>query len=150
MAGVEVRFTGLEEWKNAVVALGERMNNATQRAVNEALRTAAMQERTMLGMGRHPPGTKTGSPPGSPPWMISGDLRDSVKVRRAIPKQPGVWYGEMGPTSIYSRIQELGGDTGAGHRTHLPPRPHLYPAWRIVKPTMRDVLWKAWRDAQRF
>ena len=147
---VTIEIRNLDAFRNAVKALGEAMRTATGKAVNECLRVAALQERTLLDLGRHPLGTRTGSPPGSPPWLVTGHLHDSVKVRRARETAPGVWYGEMGPSAIYGRIQELGGNTGRGHRTHLPPRPHLYPAWRLVRPTMRDTFIKAWRDAQRW
>ena len=144
-----IRIEGVERQRLAIEALAERMNAATGTAINETLRLVKAQEQTLLTLGAHPRGTRTGSPPGSPPWKISGDLRDSVKVDRAHETGAGVWEGKVGPTAIYARIQELGGHTGAGYRTHLPPRPHLYPAWRIVRPAMRDEFVKAWRDAQR-
>jgi hypothetical protein len=146
---VRVVVEGVPALQRALTDMGERMSQATAEAVNEVLRTAVQQQRTLLALGRHPPGTPTGSPPGSPPWWITGDLHDSVKLRRAKLTAPGTWFGEMGPTTIYSRIQELGGDTGWQHHTHLPPRPSLYPAWRIVRPTMRDTFTRHWAQAQR-
>lgn len=118
----------------------------TPAQVNDALRTVARQQRTLLTLSSHPRGTPTGSPPGSPPWRITGRLMDSVTVRRATPTGLDRWEGQVGPTAIYGRIQELGGDTGRNHRTHLPPRPSLYPAWAIVRPTVRPQFRAAWGD----
>jgi phage gpG-like protein len=116
----------------------------TPKRINEVLRSVARQQRTLLTLGSHPPGTRTGSPPGSPPWRITGHLADSVTVRRATSTGLDTWAGYVGPTAIYGRIQELGGDTGRGHRTHLPPRPSLYPAWAIVRPTVGPGFVATW------
>jgi phage gpG-like protein len=140
-----IRFEGQDKLHDAIGAMIAEKVAATPEALNAALRTVATQQRTLLNMGSHARGTKTGSPPGSPPWRISGALRDSVTVRRARPTGPYRWEGQVGPTSRYGRIQELGGDTGRGHRTHLPPRPSLYPAWAIVRPTLNSSFAAAWR-----
>jgi phage gpG-like protein len=69
----------------------------------------------------------TNSPPGSPPALVSGALRASV-----IPSPPVVTGDSatviVGGTTVYARIQELGGWAGKGDRSHLPPRPYLKPA----------------------
>jgi phage gpG-like protein len=72
-------------------------------------------------------GESTNSPPGSPPALVSGALRGSVRP------EPPVSSGTrcvvvVGGTVVYARIQELGGWAGRGHRSHLPPRPYLKPA----------------------
>lgn len=149
MGGMTIRWQS-DAFRAALKAWGEKADEVTGGAVDSVLRLIVRQERTLLNLGSHPRGTKTGSPPGSPPWRISGDLGDSVRADRAKRRGPGVWFGQAGPTAIYARIQELGGDTGRGHRTHLPPRPHLYPAVRLVRPAMRDEFYKAWWDAQRW
>lgn len=64
---------------------------------------------------------------GSPLHMRSGALAGSVKVT----------FSEMGgltsrarvaPTTVYARIQELGGVSGKDYHSHLPPRPYVRPA----------------------
>lgn len=143
------RLAGVAEVSAAFALMIARTEAATPKAINDVLRVVTRQQRTLLILGSHPPGTKTGSPPGSPPWRISGHLRDSVTVRRALRLRLGRWEGQTGPTAVYGRIQELGGDTGRGHRTHLPPRPSLYPAWRIVHPTVRSTFQAAWHRSTR-
>jgi phage gpG-like protein len=81
----------------------------------------AVQEE--LGKTSHDPGTATPSQPGEPPSLITGQLRRSV-----IMKTKGRGHIQVGATAVYARIQELGGDAGRGHRSHLPPRPYLAPA----------------------
>lgn len=114
---------------------------ATGVALEKILRRVARQQRVLLSMGWHPYGTKTGSVPPEPPWRISGRMSRSVKVFG--PVLFGVirarWTGKVGPSAVQGRIQELGGWTGAGHRTYLPPRPSLGPAWSIVRPTVRPT-----------
>ena len=93
--------------------------------------------RGLLLARRHPFSTQTPSPPGTPPAAISGELAASVIV-----SDDGE-TAEVGPTTDYGRIQELGGymkghpfmywqeppgvwHKSAGHR--LPGRPSLKPA----------------------
>lgn len=80
----------------------------------------AVQEE--LGKTSHDPGTATPSQPGEPPSLITGQLRRSV-----IMKRKGRGHIQVGATTVYARIQELGGDAGRDHRAHLPPRPYLAP-----------------------
>jgi hypothetical protein len=80
-----------------------------------------------LSRSSHSRGTKTPSPPGSPPSLISGTLRRSVITQPPV-GGGGLWSASGGPTAVQSRIQELGGRAGRGHRTVLPPRPYVRPA----------------------
>lgn len=80
-----------------------------------------------LSRSSHSRGTKTPSPPGSPPSLISGALRRSV-ITNPPTGGGGVWTAYGGPTIVYARIQEMGGRAGRGHRTVLPPRPYVRPA----------------------
>lgn len=81
-----------------------------------------------LGLSSHAPGTKTPSTPGMPPSLITGSLRRSVRKTRSYQSGAHEWTVHIAPTIVYARIQELGGRTGRGHRTHLPPRPYVAPA----------------------
>jgi len=56
---------------------------------------------------------------------------------------------EIGPTAVYSRIQELGGDTGRGHRSHLPPRPYIKPTTQAEKARVYAFYRRAWEEALR-
>jgi hypothetical protein len=145
--GEELRLeiTGVAEFVAALRGLGEAQKAVTGIAVDKVLDRAVRQEKTQLSLGYHRPGTRTGSVPPAPPWRISGDLRASVRKQPAVCQGGGaVWLGKMGPTAVYARIQELGGRTGYQHRTVLPARPHLKPAWHIVHPQMRDMFAREW------
>lgn len=95
----------------AVTGMGELMIKAT---------------RDELGKQSHQPGTLTPSAAGEPPAMISGDLRNSIAATIPVSLGPGRYMVEVGGTTIYARIQQMGGD--AGRNTKLDARPYLQPA----------------------
>src|SRR5580704_7032900 len=114
---------------------------ATRAAVTGmGLLMAAETKVTLTSSGSHELGTPTPSPPGSPPAIITGALRSSV-----IPLPPAgggvVWSVTVGGTTVYARIQELGGGIDAknfpqlgnptvgffGPHVDLPARPYLKP-----------------------
>jgi phage gpG-like protein len=86
------------------------------------------------------------SPAGSPPAVQSGDLRRSVKPMPPVGGGP-VWSVVVGGTTVYARIQELGGTIHAknfpslgnptvgffGPEVTLPARPY-------IKPTAEKVI----------
>jgi phage gpG-like protein len=116
MAGTGAARAKLEEWIAKAPAAAQ--------AAAVAMAAVAMREtQAQLGTSSHPKGTPTPSAPGSPPSLISGQLRRSVIMQ---PVAPG--HVRVGATAVYARIQELGGDSGPGHMTHLPARPYLAPA----------------------
>lgn len=88
--------------------------------------------------GRHPEGTPTPSAPGSPPSIISGTLRASVKTFKPVKRGFGQYSILVGPTVVYGRIQELGGD-------NLPPRPYMRPAADLSERDVRNVYINALR-----
>lgn len=132
-------FTGQREVIAKFREMRLRAEVETPASINDILRKVATQQRMLLNLGSHPPGTRTGSAPGSPPWRISGHLGDSVTVRRARSVGPGRWEGAAGPTAVYSRVQELGGGP-----YRLPARPSLRPAWDLVRPTVSHQFHAAW------
>jgi hypothetical protein len=132
-------FVGQHEWFAWFRDQAAKAEIETPAAINEILRKVAIQQRTLLNLGSHPPGTRTGSVPGSPPWRISGHLGDSVTVRRARSTGLGRWEGAAGPTAVYGRVQELGGGP-----YNLPARPSLRPAWDLVRPTVSSQFRAAW------
>jgi hypothetical protein len=132
-------FTGQHEAMAALRAMAAKAEAETPGTINGILLKVATQQRTLLNLGSHPPGTRTGSVPGSPPWRISGHLTDSVTVRRARLTGLGRWEGQVGPTAVYGRVQELGGGPW-----NLPARPSLRPAWDLVRPTVSQQFRAAW------
>lgn len=121
MAGTEEAVARLE----LIISGTEAMASAMAHAMGEVLER---EVRTQLSKSSHAPGTPTPSVPGSPPAMITGRLRNSVTVREI-----GPGHVQVGGTTVYARIQELGGSSGRGGGTQLPPRPYLAPAWEIAR-----------------
>lgn len=139
MAGVHV--VGLERISQSLRQFREAASEAAREGTKKTLEQIARQERTLLSLGWHAPGTPTGSVPPSPPWRISGDLSRSVEVIGPV-RYGGVfprWAGKVGAAAVYARIQELGGWAGRNYSSYLPPRPHLEPAVRIVIPRMKFI-----------
>lgn len=99
-----------------------------------------------LTLRSHLPGTPTPSAPGQPPALITGALAGSV-THQGPTGVAGRYEVVVGATTVYARIQELGGRTGAGHRTVLPPRPYLHPALLAAQRDMLAVMIRAWRTA---
>lgn len=66
--------------------------------------------------------------------MITGRLAGSIEVRVL---GPGVV--QVGATTPYARIQELGGTAGPGGATELPSRPYLIPAWELARVAAYEV-----------
>lgn len=78
--------------------------------------------------GSHPKGAPTTAAPGKPPDVVSGTLRRSLVSERAAALGPGMWQGRTYPTTVYSRIHELGGTAGRGGHTRIPARPYMAPS----------------------
>lgn len=146
------------DWEDALDALIEECRAAGHDASVEGAHAIQRETRALLSLYPHPPFTKTPSEPGDPPGFISGALMDSVLV-----SEDGE-YAEVGPTTDYGRIQELGGGMH-GHpymryvedgRVHyrayveLPERPYLKPATdQVVEDgELTDIYYRAWADAQ--
>lgn len=140
-----IRLTGATEFKSALLGTIAKEQVATRAAVSEAAHLIEKTAKQKLGLTSHERGTPTPSSPGEPPSLVSGNLRRSVKVDTILPAMvnghPG-WKTQIGPTAVYGRIQELGGDTGY---SSLPPRPYLKPAYDEVHPLLKDIFKKHWR-----
>ena len=101
---------------------------------------------------RHPFATKTPSAPGEPPAAISGALAGSIMNEPAVPIGADAFLAKSGPTTRYSRIQELGGpmeghpmmqwhEDGVRYRSRahsLPPRPYMKPTLEAVAPELGE------------
>lgn len=120
---------------------------ATRQATSVALHVIEREMKANLSLGSHPRGWPTNSAPGSPPDLVSGDLRRSVQVDGPSPVGASgtKFQGEVGPTIEYARIQELGGI--AGHGAHLPARPYAQPAFEDVMPEIRVIYREHWDAA---
>jgi hypothetical protein len=144
---VSYQVDGTREWGAKLEELVLRLADATYTATRDGLHTIEAAEKTLLSLFSHPPGTPTPSPPGSPVGLITGHLRRGVNV-------DGPWQlslfeveGSVGPTAVYARIQELGGFTGKGHTTYLPPRPYHQPTIDAVLPQVYQGYADAWARA---
>lgn len=126
----------LEAIQERVVAAAAASANAMAEAEHRYLVT------NVLVRYSHPPFTKTPSPPGQPPALVTGTLRRSLRVDQA--HGGPVAVASLAPHTVYARIQELGGniypvrrkflrwvEDGQVHfskHVYLPPRPYMLPA----------------------
>lgn len=124
--------------------LGTRGNRVAARAAKRLAKDVQGTERMLLRAKRHRRGTPTPSNPGEPPARVTGHLARSVMVMGPVAGGNGFSITVVGPTASYGAIHEVGGVTGRGHRTVLPPRPHLKPAWRLVRPRHMGIIRSEW------
>lgn len=146
MPEVGVSIEGADDFARALDALQQRMHAATRDATRDGLTLLEQHARTELSRYAHARGTPTPSPPGEPPARISGHLRGSLSPTGPYPGGGG-FTGELGPTAVYARIQELGGQAGRGHSVTLPPRPYMAPAVRAARNRLRTLYVEAWHRA---
>lgn len=135
---------GIERFVGAVDLKIEQMRRATIAATAKALHMIEKRAKQKLGLKSHKKGTPTPSGPGEPPALVTGNLRRSITVMGPEPVTPNSWRGQVGPTAVYGRVQELGGPTGRGT---LPARPYLEPSYEELQGEIRDLFVEAWRTA---
>jgi hypothetical protein len=138
----------------ALDALFGRVERATFIATTQA---AAFMERTgkrKLRTYTHPEGTPTTSPPGQPPALVTGNLRRSWRSTPArAGRKPHTVVAYSGPTAVYSRIQELGGQVrierrdGSVRVVTLPARPYVAPTLESVRLPVRRIYVRRWTEA---
>jgi phage gpG-like protein len=140
--------SGVREFGAALDAVVAKQRAATRQATAKLLHQIERAAKANLALGTHRRGEPTTSAPGEPPDLVTGNLRRGVQVTG--PEAVGAtgWRGEVGPTAIYGRIQELGGITGA-HHSVLPARPYMQPAWDEVEPLIAPTYRAAWLGALR-
>ncbi len=126
-----------------LLALRDRI--ASQAAVDAANAMALRYHEHLtdvtLRLFSHPRFTRTPSPPGRPPALVTGTLRRSVRVEPAVPQGPGRAMSSVAPHTVYARIQEVGGDVHVvrarvltdgrsffGKHVRIPARPYMRPA----------------------
>jgi len=125
--------------------IGAAFGPASEAACNamaKAFQNGVKHELARFPHGEH---TRTPSPVGAPPGMISGILRESV-TRTPAAGSGGRYEAWVGPHTVYAKIQEFGGFMHAEReqymswvtdgrrywRKHvvLPPRPYMRPVAR--------------------
>lgn len=143
MATFEINVNGLGQLQERLTAAAGRIDVQTKDAMHAAASLVEIAVKNKLRESSHPRRTVTPSAPGSPPSLISGNLMRSIAVKGPT-GAAGAYRAEIGPTAIYGRIQELGGNTGRGHRTHLPARPYVMPAWESAAPEVGAAFVTAW------
>ncbi len=136
---------GVGAWQAAMDAKIAQMQGATQLALRKSLSLVERRTKQRLRTYTHPEGTPTPSPPGDPPAWVTGNLARSVDTEGPTLVAPGRWRGQVGPTAVYGRIQELGGV--AGHGARLDARPYLQPSFDEALPEIRQIFVEAWRAA---
>lgn len=148
MAG-GVQIVGLTELNAAIEGLAASLTTATRSATAKASHLVEREIKQTLGTSSHPRGTPTPSSPGEPPSLVTGTLRRSITVDGPHPLGLGRWEAQIGPTAVYGRIQELGGVTGRGGATVLPPRPYVQPSFERLASSgaLVEVYFAAWRAA---
>lgn len=143
-------MTGVAEFRRALEEMVARASEATAAAVTTGGHLIEAEAKRQLGLKSHTRGTATPSAPGEPPALVSGTLRRSIRVTSPEPKGPTGWTVSVGPTAVYGRIQELGGEVWTG--AQLPPRPYMQPALdKLVSDgTLAACYANAWRAAVMF
>lgn len=140
--------TGVRDWELALAAMELRLWRSTFAASKMAMYLIERNVKVYLRTFTHPPGTKTPSPRGGPPAMITGNL---IRSWRTTPAREGrkLWTVEAfgGPTAVYSRIQELSGQAGRGLMTHIPKRPYVRPMLRASRRGVRRIYIEYWTAA---
>ena len=141
-----IRIEGVREAIAALTRIELRLDAATLAATRAAAHQIEAKTKRKLTTYSHARGEATNSPTGQPPALVTGTLRRSVKVTGPTWTGKG-WQAEIGPTAVYSRIQELGGVTG--HDSTLPPRPYLTPAFHelVSSGELGRTFRNAWRAA---
>lgn len=156
-----------DKWKAKADEYKDAMRAVTGDASEEAAHLVGRLARTFLATFSHPPMTKTPSPPGAPPAMISGRLAASIKVERdGDTARVGPTAEASSKNGPYGRIQELGGtmtahsafgmrwkEDGVWHRAmevRLPKRPYLKLATDLAKGTgmITEIYRHRWADRQ--
>ena len=108
-------------------AFRDRAMRAGPAAAEAMARQGRQLDREMLTLSAHAPGTRSPSPPGAPPSMITGRLMESVWAGTAEPG-PGEysWTAHAGPGATaasangpYGRFLQFGGDHVAHNSSGL-------------------------------
>lgn len=118
-------------------------DDSTRSAVRDGSLLIERAVKLQLSHSSHARGTPTPSAPGSPPSLVSGSLRRSV--RAGVPYSfGGGWAADTSPDTVYAAIHEFGGVTGRNHATRLPARPYVRPGMATARPGLRAIFRAHW------
>jgi hypothetical protein len=138
---ITLTTTGYAAWVDAMDAIERELHPAAERAVSRGLDEIQRSALVVLSRTSHEVGERTESPPGEPPAWVTGNLARSYEQHGPDWVTADVVEGTVGPTAIYARIQELGGDVYAinypqlgnpevgffGDHVYIPARPYVEP-----------------------
>jgi phage gpG-like protein len=163
VANVHWEVSGVDRWVEQMEAIVGSLQRGTLRVTRSSLTQIQEDAQNFLAAKTHPPLTRTPSLSGQPPALISGALRRSIKVRMTQNGAGGVYAGLVGPTIVYGRIQELGGEIHAKTGPFLtwltvggwvskpmvvlPPRPFMLPAVELNRYAIRERFIAVWSIA---
>lgn len=148
--------SGFREWEAAIDDVIARLRPAAERAISRSMDAIDRSAALVLSAKTHPEGTPTPSLPGEPPALVTGNLIRSYVSEGPEWIGPDVVAGRVGPSAVYARIQDLGGDVYAinypqlgnpevgffGPHVYLPPRPYIEPSVEGA----RDEIEAIWRE----
>lgn len=133
---------GFNAMLGQLLGISVKVRNVTPNALAKAAHYLEAKIKEELSRSSHPPGTPTPSPPGSPPSLITGNLRRSIQVEGPQATGAASWSVSVGAESVYARVQELGGGP-----SRLPARPYMAPAFADALPAMGALIERAWAGA---
>lgn len=140
---VALHVSGLDELRAGLLASIGRADELTRVATVTGLSLLETSMKEQLRKSSHQKGTLTPAPPGSPPSLITGNLMRSFAMRGPVGGD-GRYTGMVGPTAVYSRIQELGGMCGRNRSVRLPARPYVQPGAEEAMPKVHAAFITAW------
>lgn len=148
LSRIVIAVTGSDELAAALERLAEAGQSVARPAAEAMAAVAERAVKQELSASSHPRGTPTPSLPGEAPSLVTGQLRRSVRRTRS-EGAGSHWEAHVAPTTVYARIQELGGSAGRGHRSRLPARPYVGVGIAISRARMRKAAIRAFRKAIR-
>ena len=133
-------FLGMDELMAAFDAL---VRKAAEADILIVKRAEAVVEKNIKKQFKqaHSKKTPTPSPAGSPPAVISGNLRRGI-TSDPVSMEGLTAVGRVYPTAVYARIQELGGD-------RIPARPYVQPGYDASKAEIEKIAVVEWAKATR-
>ncbi len=149
---MSVELTGLAAFQARLNRMIAEVDVATEAAAAAGGHLVEGQIKDNLSRYSHPKGTRTTSPPGEPPAVVTGTLRRSLIVEGPARIGFGMYEARVGPAGVvYARVQELGGRTGRNGATVLPPRPYVKPGLQKVLDdgSLQATFHTAWAGALR-
>jgi hypothetical protein len=150
MAGFEVNISmDIERFEAAITDWSKQSELEGHLASIDAANFIQELVKARLSEFPHPRSEPTETIPfKGPPGLISGDLRDSVTVE--VMSVSG--FVKVYPSTVYARIQEIGGWTGNHHMQFLPPRPYFLTTVKELDTAgpggMEHIYYEHWRKAQ--